>query len=61
MKVGSIIERKARTSNKVLPNAGLNGFDLTFVQGSTFVLRLNFCAENRRIRQYQNRYLATKK
>ncbi len=36
---------KQRTANKVLPKAGLNGFDWTFVQGSTFVLRLNFCAK----------------
>jgi hypothetical protein len=41
--------------NKVLPKAGLNGFDWTFVQGSTFVLRLNFSAENPRLRQYPNR------
>ena len=40
----------------VLPKAGLNGFDWTFVQGSTFVLRLNFCAKNPRLRQYPNRY-----
>ncbi len=32
--------------NKVLPKAGLNGFDWTFVQDSTFVLRLNFCTKN---------------
>ena len=39
--------RKIKTAgNKVLPKAGLNGFDWAFVQGSTFVLRLNFCAEN---------------
>jgi tetratricopeptide (TPR) repeat protein len=42
--------------NKVLPKAGLNGFDWTFVQGSTFVLRLNFCAKNPRLRQYPNRW-----
>lgn len=29
----------------VLPKAGLNSFDWAFVQGSTFVLRLNFCAK----------------
>lgn len=29
-----------------LPKAGLNGFDWTFVQGSTFLLRLNFCAKS---------------
>jgi len=40
-----------------LPKAGLNGFDWTFVQGSSSVLRLNFCAKNPRLRQYPNRYL----
>lgn len=48
-------KQKGRTANKVLPKAGLNGFDWTFVQGSTFVLRLNFCAKNPRLRQYLNR------
>jgi len=38
-----------------LPKAGLNGFDWTFVKGSTFVLRLNFCAKNPRLRQYPKR------
>ena len=46
-----------RTANKVLPKAGLTFFDWTFVQGSTFVLRLNFCAKNPRLRQYPNRYM----
>jgi hypothetical protein len=48
---------KTRTAahNKVLPKAGLNGFDWTFVQGSTFVLRLKFCAKNPRLRQYPKR------
>src|SRR5690606_21851448 len=31
--------------NKVLPKAGLNGFDWTFVQGSTLVILLNFCVK----------------
>ena len=46
--------------NKVLPKAGggVNGFDWTIVQGSTFVLRLNFYAKNPRLRQYPNRYRA---
>jgi len=44
-------------ANKVLPKAGLNGFDWAFVQGSTFVLRLNLSAKNPRLRQYPNRYL----
>jgi hypothetical protein len=33
-------------ANKVLPKAGLNGFVETFVQGSTFVLRMNISAKN---------------
>ena len=50
-------ETKARTANKLLPKAGLNGFDWTFVQGSIFVLRLNFCAKNPPLRQAENRWL----
>jgi len=46
---------KKAAHNKVLPKAGLNGFDWAFVQGSTFVLRLNICAKNPRLRQYPNR------
>jgi hypothetical protein len=46
---------EAHTANKVLPKAGLNGFDWTFVQGSTFVLRLSFCAKNTRHRQAPKR------
>jgi hypothetical protein len=42
--------------NKVLPKAGLNVFDWTFMQGSSVVLRLNFCAKNPRLRQYPKRY-----
>jgi len=37
--------KKAQTPNKVLPKAGLNGFDWTIVQSSTLVLRLIFCAK----------------
>ena len=47
---------QATAYNKVLPKAGLNGFDWTFVQGSTFPLRLNFSAKNPRLRQYPKRY-----
>jgi hypothetical protein len=43
-----------RTANKVLPKAGLNDFDWTFVQGSTFVLRLNFYAKNPAFGNTQN-------
>lgn len=42
-------------ANKVLPKAWLNGFDWTFLQGSTLVLRMNFSAENPRLRQYPKR------
>jgi hypothetical protein len=48
-------KQEARTANKVLPKAGLNGFDWAFVQGLTFVLRLNFDAKNPRLRQYPKR------
>ena len=51
----TIYRQEGRTDNKVLPKAGLNGFDWTFVQGSVFVLRLNFCAKNLRLRQAENR------
>ena len=40
----------------VLPKAGLNGFDWAFMQGLTFIIRLNFCAKNPRLRQYPKRY-----
>lgn len=33
---------RSTADNKVLPKAGRNGFVWTFVQGSTFILRLNF-------------------
>ena len=48
-------EEEAQTPNKVLPKAGLNGFDWAFVQGSTLVLRLDFSAINPRLRQYPKR------
>ncbi len=48
-------ERNRAAGNKVLPKAGLNGFDWAFVQGSTFVLQLNFCTKNPRLRQYPKR------
>jgi hypothetical protein len=37
--------KESRPHNKVLPKAGLNGFDWTFMQGSTFVLQLSFSAK----------------
>ena len=48
-------EIKWAAANKVLPKAGLNDFDWTFVQSSTFVLRLNFCAINPPLRQAAKR------
>jgi hypothetical protein len=51
----SNVETKT-TANKVLPQWGLKGFDWTFVQGLTFVLRLNVCAKYPRLRQYPYRY-----
>ena len=41
--------------NIVLAIGGLNGFDWTFVQNSTFVLRIKFSAKNPAHRQYVNR------
>ena len=52
---GGLISHRRCRLNKVLPKAGLKCFDCAFVQGSTFVLRLNFCAKNPRLRQYPNR------
>ena len=49
------IRRNKTAGNKVLPKAGPNGFDWAFMQGSTFVLRLNFCTKNPRLRQYPKR------
>ena len=37
-----------------MPKAGLNGFNWAFVQGSTFVLRLSFCAKNPAFGNTQN-------
>ena len=48
-------QTEARTANKVLPKAGLNGFDWTLVQGSTAVILVNFSANNPRLRQYPKR------
>ena len=47
---------EGRTANKVLPKAGRNDFDSTFVQDSTAVILLNFCAKNPRLRQYPKRW-----
>ncbi|AZI66176.1 hypothetical protein EIB71_00105 [Kaistella daneshvariae] len=38
-----------------MPKAGLKFFDWTFVQGSTLVILLKFCAKNPRLRQAAKR------
>ncbi len=50
-------DKRTTTHNIVLAIGGLNGFVSTEVQGSAFVLRLNFGAKNPAHRQYVNRYL----
>jgi hypothetical protein len=50
--------QECRTANKVLPKAGANGFDWTFVQGSTLVFQMNSSAETPRLRQYPNRCMS---
>jgi len=50
------MNKKSRTANKVLPKAGLNGFDWAFVQGSTLVFQINSGAETPRLRQYPKYY-----
>ena len=42
--------------NSSLAKGGLTYFVETFVLGSTFVLRMNFCAKNPALRQAANRY-----
>jgi hypothetical protein len=44
--------------NSGLAKGGLTCFDETFVQGSKFVLRMNFCAKNPALRQAAKRYRA---
>jgi hypothetical protein len=41
--------------NSGLAKGGLTCFDETFVQGSKFVLRMNFCAKNPALRQAAKR------
>jgi len=50
------MENRKTGYNTVLPKAGVNGSDWAFVQGSTFVLRLNVSAKNPRLRQYPKRW-----
>ena len=50
-------ERRTTTANSGLAKGGVSCFVETFVQGSTFVLRMNFSAKNPALRQAANRYL----
>ena len=46
--------------NSSLAKGGLTYFIETFVLGSTFVLRMNFCAKNPALRQAANRQAVKK-
>jgi len=48
---------KQRPANSGLAKGGLTCFVETFVQGSSFVLLMNFYAENLSLRQAENRYV----
>ena len=50
-------ERKTTTANSTYPKGGVSWSTFTFVQGSTSVILLNFCAKNPPLRQAANRYL----
>ena len=47
---------KSPAANSGLAKGGLTYFEETFVQGSTFVLRMNFSAKNPALRQAAKRY-----
>jgi hypothetical protein len=49
-------ERRTTTANSGLAKGGVSCFVETFVQGSTFVLRMNFSTENPALRQAADRY-----
>lgn len=51
-------ERRTTTANSGLAKGGVSCFVETFVQGSTFVLRMNFSAKNPTLRQAAKRYRA---
>ena len=50
-------ERRTTTANSGLAKGGVSCFVETFVQGSTFVLRMNFSAKNPALRQAAKRYI----
>jgi len=49
-------EQRTTTANSGLAKGGVSCFVETFLQGSTFVLRMNICAKNPALRQAANRY-----
>jgi hypothetical protein len=50
-------EQITTTANSGLAKGGVSCFVETFVQGSTFVLRMNFCAKNPALRQARKRWV----
>lgn len=50
-------EKRTTTANSGLAKGGVSCFVETLVQGSTFVLRMNFSAKNPALRQAPERYL----
>ena len=50
------MDRRKATHNSGLAKGGVSWFLETFVQGSTFVLRMKFCAKNPALRQAAKRY-----
>ena len=54
--INNQLDTKARTANSTLAIGGVSCFVETFVQGSTFVLRMNFSAKNPALRQAAKRY-----
>jgi len=50
------LKQRTPATNSGLAKGGLTCFVETFVQGSTFVLRMNFSAENPALRQAAKRY-----
>ena len=49
-------EKRTTTANSGLAKGGVSCFVETLVQGSTFVLRMNFSAKNPALRQAANRW-----
>ena len=49
-------DKRKAAHNSGLAKGGGSCFVETFVQGSTFLLRMNFCAKNPALRQAAKRY-----